>query len=178
MMPDLLRGKLCSRRPEWPARPRRKAMSGNDIVITRARNLNFERWVRVSQGGRFLGTVDPQELIRQATGHRISREACIVSFADGISAAGLDVYIEYAYGKKGYKPVRYVRGRTCLHPIVLVYFLCGLAWAKNEWLFLAQALRRHVRYESRIAVLESTAQRYFNDSFSCRFGKLSLVINS
>jgi hypothetical protein len=152
-------------------------MSGNDIVITRARNLDWERWVRVSQGDRFLGTVDPQELVRWATGRHVSREGCIVSFADGLCSAGFDVYMLYAYGKKGYKPVRYVRGRTCPHPIALVYFLCGLAWAKNEWFSLAQALRTHVRYESRMAVLESTARVYFNNDFGCRYGKLTLVIN-
>jgi len=153
-------------------------MSGNDIVITRARNLNFERWVRVCQGDRFLGTVDPQELVRRATGRHVSREGCIVSFADGLCSAGIDVYMCYAYGKKGYKPVRYVRGRTCLHPIVLVYFLCGLAWAKNEWPSLVQALKTHVIYESRMAVLESTARMYVNNDFGCKFGKLSLVINT
>jgi len=152
-------------------------MSGNDIWITRARDLNFERWVHLRQGNRELGTVDPQELILRATGQRIRRESCILSFADGMSAAGFDVFMLYAYGKTGYTPVPYIR-RACPRPIVLVYFLCGLAWAKNEWPSLVQALRTHVRYESRMAVLESTARVYFNNDFGCRFGKLSLVINS
>ena len=150
-------------------------MSGNDIHIIRAGNLNCERAVRVLQGNRSLGFVNPTTLVRMATGEYINRRSCIVSFADGLTAAGHDVFMHYMTLSGQYVPVRYMRGDS---QVVCVYFLCGLAWVKGEWYSLAQNLVLYVRPEMRLRVLESTAQRYFNDSFSCRFGKLSLVINT
>lgn len=143
--------------------------------IYRAKDLRlgFEWTVRVCQDGRFLGDIDPRAEILRATGIRLQRYSRVVSFADGIAAAGIPVFIHSPIPGGGYIPVHYHRlyGKR----IVLMYFFFGLAWARGEWKHLVWYLCSHVDQKDRMRVLERTADYYFHNPPRF-YDKLRLVI--
>lgn len=138
-------------------------MVAGAVHIYRAKDFRkgLEWAVRVCQDGRFLGDIDPRAEIRRVTGYHILKYSRVVSFADGISAAGIPVFIHSPLPDYGYIPVRYHRLEW--QKIVLVYFLFGLAWARGEWKHLAWYLCSHVKKKDRMRVLERTAEYYFRN---------------
>lgn len=133
------------------------------VHIYRAKDLRlgFEWTVRVCQDGRFLGDIDPRAEVSKATGCHISRHSRVVSFADGIVAAGVPVFVHHPLPDGSYVPVRYHRLEG--QKIVLAYFFFGLAWARGEWKHLVWYLYSHVAKEDRMLVLERTAGHYFRN---------------
>ena len=68
----------------------------SDLTIFRRGNPNGETAVRVYQSGKSWG-VDPQDEIRRAIGIRLTRQGCIISFADGLRKAGHGVLMSKSF---------------------------------------------------------------------------------
>ncbi|MFA6215310.1 MAG: hypothetical protein WC768_01950 [Patescibacteria group bacterium] len=130
-------------------------------------NRASERAVLVKRWPGRWGWVNQERLVRDVLGFSLGRYACVVSFADGLAAAGYQVFIRERWSKN-----------ECIYPyvwlghgIVLPYYLLGLAWAKDQWEVVAQQLRTFIVLNRRLEVLETTGRYYLQNPELARAAK-------
>lgn len=128
-------------------------------------DLKRERKVYVNlPDGKSYG-IDPQLEIMYATGAWISRQACVLSMADGMILAGTNVHFGiYTPDRHRYK---YTRIKHLLRPNpVPVYAFLGFALANDLWHTCYKLWIQSVPHEKRFAVLEYNAIRLFTEPTS------------
>jgi hypothetical protein len=67
-------------------------------------------------------------MVKDATGNIEYRFSAILSFADGLVAAGHEVYMLYTGNSAYPSGFHQLRRET-----IGIYFLVGYAWGRNEW---------------------------------------------
>ena len=125
-------------------------------VIHRRTDQRFERGVLItdSNGGRH--SIDPQDMVREATGVLYNRYHCILSFAHGLQTSGHAVrfQIRRADGSAQSQSV-------CLNEAVPIYHFAGMAWGMEAWLRLLITMNTHIIANRRASVYTRTAEHYF-----------------
>jgi hypothetical protein len=110
--------------------------------------------------------IDPQEMFASSLGIWLSRWGCMVSFMDGVSAAGF--WVEVMNLKDGqWLAKKYERYNN----INYAYFFLGLAWALNRWDEVVAQLK-NVRHECLMEVIVETAKMYFSPTTDRRIFQL------
>jgi hypothetical protein len=137
--------------------PTTKGEPVKTAMIVRKGNLQYERKVHVYVGDHLrwdhVYYIDPQEEIWMATGIRPDRYQCILSLADGLQFAELEVEILH---RKWFGDRREMhRSRNTYSPL---YALFGLALGLGEWPRIVASLQQYVVSTSRFAVLDNTAR--------------------
>lgn len=128
------------------------------MIITRSGHSGFERAVSVEQGiNRWL--IDPHLEVALATNDvlALSRDGCILSFMEGLVAAGHMVILQERRKNKHWSDYHFTKASW----ISYEYFLFGLAWGKAQWWQLRTQLERTIVPTQRLAVLTATGQYYF-----------------
>ncbi|MFA6446953.1 MAG: hypothetical protein WCW31_01705 [Patescibacteria group bacterium] len=143
------------------------------LIIHRTGWAGAERSVRITDERGYSWRVDPQAEIYFATGVRVSRESCIISFAEGLMAAGFTVFVDTQFIGKMRSHEKYPVAHS--YPFVYVYYLVGLAWALNHWDKMKNALLSSVTKQCQLHVLEATGKYYMENPHRA-FDSLSLVI--
>jgi hypothetical protein len=127
------------------------------IEIQRRGDLRYETTVTLFQRGVGEWEIDPCEQVSRATGTRLSRHDCVVSFGYGLRDAGFDVLETCTTINGLHKYSR--RFNRSERPVVLAYHFLGLAWGNNKWDQVRLALQC-VTPMNRHAVLVNTAAYY------------------
>ncbi len=120
-----------------------------------------ERAVRIRElcpRGYMNHYVDPQAELLRATDVSLRRDNCIHSFAMGLIRADRSVIMHEQFTGRAENHYDFHRS---FHPPFSVYLLCGAAWAFGSWERLVSQLQLNVRWDRRLAVLEHTANHYW-----------------
>ena len=116
---------------------------------------NYERWVRVVGLG-MTQRIDPAEEVFQATGLRVDRTHCILSFMNGLVAAGYEVFSTDTKSTLRHHPTSV----SC--PIFWLVGSC-VGRNRNEWEHLKKLLDRCcLTTNDRFKVLSDTAEHFFH----------------
>lgn len=128
------------------------------MIVTRAGHQAFERAVLVEQGiNHWL--IDPHFEVQLAVpGVVLSRESCILSFAEGLVAANHTVIMRERRKNKYWKD--YVLTQF-YYGTDFAYFLFGLAWGSAQWERVRNQLLTTIVSTQRLAVLTETGKHYF-----------------
>ena len=131
------------------------------IILVRKGWENRERFVMLVSAIGKVSWVDPQREVSQAIGLELGRFSCILSFADGLVAAGKEVIISENFRGQVSRRVLHANRlrqeveRTKVKPI---YFYLGMAWATNQWLPLKYMLQRIEQPHRRLEIFGETAE--------------------
>lgn len=136
--------------------------SNSVIIVTRQGHSYEERAVHVQQGAKSWW-INPRVQIQllMPNGTPLSRGACILSFMEGLVAAGQIVILRERRTNKHQGDFAFHRASW----ISYEYFLFGLAWGKAQWEPLRAQLEKTIVPAQRLAVLTATGQYYFTHRF-------------
>jgi len=107
-------------------------------LITRLGHSFQEKFVQVTFNNKSF-RMDPQWWVFTTTGKELERDGCIVNFADGLTAAGYDVFIMTAFQNHPAKTFHKFESAKLLNENP-VYFLIGFLSGKEWWLKFLSAL--------------------------------------
>ncbi|MBI5793750.1 hypothetical protein HZA87_01515 [Candidatus Uhrbacteria bacterium] len=127
------------------------------IVLTRIGHPAQELRVLVKQGtARWW--IDPQQEVAGAIMNNLlpARAGCILSFAEGLVAAGQTVIMQERRRGKHWSDYSFQKSSF----IDFAYFLFGLAWGKAQWEQVRERLQTTVVPSQRLAVLAETGKYY------------------
>ncbi len=124
-------------------------------ILTRGGSKAGERWITLFDG---LTTVqvDPQQEVLAACGTFYVRTRCIVSFADGLVAAGNHVVVRdvrWPRQTNYFGPHTVIRGQA-----IPIYHFLGFTWGTGRWNEVKAVLAR-VPLTRRRATYEMLAQQ-------------------
>jgi len=128
-------------------------------IICREGNPHAERAVKVvrHRDGKSWW-VNPEALVFRATTVSLRRDYCILSFAQGLKAAGHSVVMKDQ--RDGH--VAEAHNYTQTGPISLIFWLVGFAWGRKQWIDLVHAMQRCVLPDQYLVALERTADYYYS----------------
>jgi len=112
--------------------------------------------------------INPQMEVYRAIGRHLSGAYSVNSFALGVNAAGVDVFIDN-------KPLDQLKEGFCgfhnpkYHLSVLYYFV-GVAFAKGDWFKLRDSIQK-LNKNHRLRVLTQIAQYYYSNDDAARNDK-------
>lgn len=139
------------------------------LIIHRVGKPHVETAVRITDGRGGQWWIDPQNELLQATAVLYRRDHSIVHFADGLISAGHDVLFDFRFEGKTHEIIHH----QGLSLTALEYHFLGLAWGKNDWGRLKNALQ-HVSRSRRKHVLEQTARHNSYVPWWCRHDPIQL----
>lgn len=150
------------------------------FIIRRQGWLAYERAVAVyaCQRNPTPHWLNPVTEVEKATGFRLSRGNCVVSFADGLVVAGHEVLIEYrsTFDRQGMTQRADATVRHTLRSLTTdAYFLLGFAWGKKAWPALVESLQKYVVPAKRLDVFLHTA-RYYCTGNACHGPGVPLIL--
>jgi len=137
-------------------------------IVERRGHPGFERTICIREGwfsnnhqlqvkhGPVIGFINPQAEVWRATGVSIDRQNCMISFMNGLKAAGYRVYVDEAFIDRKFRFYEHVDNMVT----VPEYHFIGLAWAKKCWPSLKQDILQ-CPFQVRFDVLQQSAH-YFN----------------
>lgn len=143
---------------------------GNRVIVVRDGLFEGEKWVRLVMTNGEVFRFDPcWELSQALGGWFCGRHSCILSFCDGLAAAGKEVIINSQF--VGLEPERRVHfnrakvrsGENASNPCwtVPAYYLLGIAWAKGQWPKLKAQLQQIPFPRLRQQIWKKTAMQWF-----------------
>jgi hypothetical protein len=128
-------------------------------TLTRAGSKGGERWITLSEGTT-VQRVDPQEEVLAACDTFYHRQRCIVSFADGLVAAGNHVVVRDCRWPRS-NVDGYVGTHYAVHSQAIpIYHFLGLTWGLGRWNEVKAVLAR-VPLVRRRATYEMLCQQSF-----------------
>lgn len=129
------------------------------MIITRTGHPGFERAVLVEHGVNYW-RINPQFEVSLATRGEppLSRDGCVLSFMEGLMAAGHQVLVRERRKNKRWSDYLL---RQALFEANYPCFLFGLAWARAQWWPMRAQLERTIVSSQRLAVLTATGMYYF-----------------
>lgn len=103
--------------------------------------------------------MDPQWWVFKTTGQQVDREGCIVNYADGMTAAGYDVFILSVHQDKPAKTFgKFEAAKLSAHKPV--YFLIGFLSGKEWWYKFLTALPETLSGPARLELMEKLGAYY------------------
>ena len=125
------------------------------ITIHREGMCNMERAVRITGNKGHSYYINPVSEVFHATGASLGRTGCIISFAEGLVAAGHKVWMDRRFLDRPISSGPFISE----YPPIAAFFLVGLAWGKETWPSLKASLKI-IDPAFRFRVFEYTAFHY------------------
>lgn len=129
------------------------------IIIHRVGHPAAEQGVRVTQGLDKVFWINPKTEVERALGEmNLPREGKVVAFAQGLVAAGHQVFMLDRRQCEKLPPYLFKAEPTCIN---VFYYLYGRAWGSGQWNRMIQQLHTFIVQSQWYSVYSTTAHYSF-----------------